>query len=178
LDAKKGELVPNDPSAGILKPGAGPRHLAFHPNGHFVYVINELNSTMTTFRFDGEQGKMTELQNLSTLPEGFSAKNSPAEVYIHPSGKFLYGSNRGHDSIVVYSIAEDGKLTLVQHQSSQGKAPRHFAIDPSGRFLYAENQETHNIVAFTIDEKTGQLAATGQSVEINSPSCLVFYPAQ
>ncbi len=176
FDPKNGTLKANEPAFATLKPGAGPRHLAFHPNGKFVYVINELNSTMTAFSFDEKKGELTELQTLSTLPEGFDGKNSTAEVYVHPNGKFVYGSNRGHDSIVVFAIGKDGKLSLVQRQSTLGKTPRHFGIHPNGKLLCAENQETQDMFTFEIDPSSGKLKPTGQKVELSSPTCVEFYP--
>ena len=176
LDSKSGTLTANEPAFAHLKPGSGPRHLAFHPNGKFVYVINELGSTMTVFSFDAKTGAMKELQTLSTLPDGFDGKNSTAEVYVHPSGKFVYGSNRGHDSIVVFATAKDGKLSLVQHQSTLGKTPRHFGIHPNGKLLCAENQDSNDMFTFEIDPDSGKLKPTGSKVELSSPTCVEFFP--
>jgi 6-phosphogluconolactonase len=177
LDAKRAALAPNDPPAAVLPPGSGPRHVAFHPNGKFVYVINELLCTVAAFRFDAARGTLSELQVVSTLPAGETVKPgySTAEVAVHPSGKFLYGSNRGHDSIVVFAIdAATGRLTPVEHQSTQGHTPRHFALDPSGTWLLAENQASDSVVVFRIDPRSGRLTPTGQTLAVPSPVCAVF----
>jgi 6-phosphogluconolactonase len=175
LDSKYAKLVPHDPPFASVAPGAGPRHLAFSPNGKFAYVINELNSSITTFAYEARRGVMTELQTVSTLPEKFPGNNSCAEIEVHPSGKFVYGSNRGHDSIAVFAAdRKSGKLTPVEHQSTQGKTPRHFAIDPTGRWLLAENQGSDSIVVFEIDPKTGGLNTTGRTITVGSPVCAVF----
>jgi len=176
-DAAAPILQANDPPSFSVKPGSGPRHLAFHPNGRFVYVISELGWVVTAFAYDGQRGQLKELQTVSTLPPGFSGDNLAAEVQVHPSGKFLYASNRGHDSIVVFAVDEkSGRLSYVEHQSSQGKTPRHFALDPSGHWLVAENQDSGNIVVFRVDTSTGRLTSTGRNVELASPVCLVFVP--
>jgi len=179
LDIERALLSANDPPSVTVAPGAGPRHLAFSPNGKFAYVINELNSTITAFSYDGRRGAMTELQTVSTLPDNFSGNSSCAEIEVHPSGKFVYGSNRGHDSIAVFAAdKKSGKLTFVEHQPTQGKTPRHFAIDPTGRWLLAENQGSDSVAVFEIEGKTGRLRATGQSVAVGSPVCAVFVPAR
>ncbi len=179
LDAANAKLTPNDPPFAMLAPGSGPRHLAFRPDGKFAYVINETLLTMTAFAWDGTRGELKEVQTISTLPGAKEKGFSTAEVYVHPSGKFVYGSNRGHDSIVVYASDEKtGKLTLVEHQSTQGRTPRHFAIHPSGNFLLAENQSTDNVVVFRIDPQTGKLTATGEKIEVGSPVCAVFVPVK
>ena len=175
FDAAKGTLAPNDPPFATVKPGSGPRHFAFHPQGKFAYVINEMSSTITAFSYDAEHGVLKELQTVTTLPKNFSGENSTAEVQVHPSGKFLYGSNRGHDSIAVFKIdGEKGILQPIQIQSTLGKEPRNFGIDPSGSFLLAANQNSGNIIVFRIDPKTGRLEATGNSTEVNSPVCVKF----
>ena len=179
LDPAQATLTPNDPPFAALAPGSGPRHLAFHPNGKFAYVISEMLCTMTAFQWDGSRGALKEFQTISTVPGQVQKGFSTAEVYVHPSGKFVYGSNRGHDSIVVYACEEKtGRLTLVEHQATQGKTPRHFALDPSGRFLLAENQDSGSIIVFRIDPKTGKLTPTGQKVEVGSPVCAVFVPVK
>ena len=179
LDPAKATLIANDPAFAAVKPGAGPRHLAFHPSGRFVFLINEMGSTITTFAYNAEKGALKEVQTISTLPEGFAGKTSCAEVQVHPSGNFVYGSNRGHDSIAIFSVDRaSGKLTSLGHQSTQGKTPRHFALDPSGRWLLAENQESGSVVVFRVDPKTGGLSATGQSVSVGSPVCAVFLPVK
>ena len=175
FDAAKGKLVPNDPAFVAMAPGAGPRHLAFHPNGRFAYVINEINSTVTVLSYDAAGGALKPIESVSTLPEGFRGKSTTAEVAVHPFGKFLYGSNRGHDSIVAFAIdAESGKLRLIGHEPTQGKTPRNFAIDVLGDFLVAANQDSDNVVVFRIDAQSGKLQATGQSIKVGSPVCVEF----
>ena len=179
LDADKATLTPNDPAFGTVAPGSGPRHIAFHPDGKFAYVINEMACTMTAFAWDSRRGALTEIQNISTLPGEVQKGFSTAEVYVHPNGKFVYGSNRGHHSIVVFACDEKtGKLTLVEHQPTQGKTPRHFGIDPKGKFLLAENQDSGSVVVFRIDAKTGKLTATGSTIEVGAPVCAVFVPVK
>ena len=184
FDAAKGTLAPKEPpSFWEIKAGSGPRHLAFHPKGPYLYVISEMACTMTVLGYGAAlETEYTELQTISTLPPGQELKPSfsTAEVEVHPSGKFLYGSNRGHDSIVVFAIDKvTGKLTHVENQSTQGKTPRHFAIDPSGRYLLAENQGSDTIVVFRIDQKTGRLSPTGQVVEgVGAPVCIKFVTAK
>jgi 6-phosphogluconolactonase len=178
LEQNLTKLAPNDPPSASVAPGAGPRHLAFSPGEKFVYVINEMGSSITTFAYDARRGAMKELQTISTLPENFSGNNSCAEIAAHPSGKFVFGSNRGHNSIAVFAAdKKSGQLTLVEHQSTQGKTPRHFAIDPTGGWLLAENQDSGSVVVFSVDKKTGRLKPTGQTLEIPAPVCAVFVPA-
>jgi 6-phosphogluconolactonase len=179
LDAGRRTLVANDPAFGETAPGAGPRHIAFHPNGKFAYVINELNCTMTTFAWDGVRGALTAIDAVSTLPVEQAKGHSTAEVQVHPNGKFVYGSNRGHDSISVFKVDDaTGKLTLVQNESTQGKTPRHFALDPTGAFLFAENQGSDSVVVFAVDAKSGQIKPTGQTVNVGAPVCAVFVPVK
>lgn len=176
VDAARGKFMPNGFAA--TKPAAGPRHFDFHPSGKFAYVINELDSTTTAFSYDKNAGKLTELQTLSTLPAGFKETSYCADLHVHPSGKFLYGSNRGHNSIVIFAIDPgSGKLTLVGHESTRGNWPRNFGIDPSGRFLLAANQNSDSIATFRIDESTGKLSPVGNVLELPAPVCLKFIPA-
>ncbi len=174
FDAQKGTLAPNDPPFAAVAAGAGPRHFAFHPNGRNAYVINEIHLTVTAFAYDAEHGVLKEIQTLSTIPAGTDTKGlSTAEVVVHPSGKFLYGSNRGHDTIAIFTIDQDtGKLTAVGHEPTGGKTPRNFAVDPTGTFLLAENQASGTIVVFRIDPKTGELDPTGDTIEVPSPVCV------
>jgi 6-phosphogluconolactonase len=175
FDASKGTLTPNDPPYASLDPGAGPRHLAFHPNGKFAYVVNELQSTITAFSYDPGRGVLEKLKTVSTLPKGFSGSNDTAEIRVHPNGKFLFASNRGHDSIAVFSVdSRTGALTLVDHYPTQGKTPRNFEIDPSGKLLFVANQGSDNIVVFRIDADNGRLTPTGQTLSVPSPVCLKF----
>jgi 6-phosphogluconolactonase len=171
FDSKKGSLI-NHASV-EMKSGAGPRHLTFHPNGRYAYVINELDSTMTTFSYDSNRGVLRPRQTVSTLPAGYSEANSCADLHVSPSGRFLYGSNRGHDSIVVYAInPRSGELALVEHVSTGGKTPRNFVIEPTGTFLLAANQKSDSVVTFRIDRQTGRLKPTGHASEIPTPVCL------
>ncbi|MEP6902673.1 MAG: beta-propeller fold lactonase family protein [Actinomycetota bacterium] len=180
FDAQKGKLKPNEAQAFYqTKPGAGPRHFSFHQNGKFAFLINELDTTITSLAYDEKSGTLKEIQTVPTLPVGVSgASNTCADIHVSPNGKFLYGSNRGHNSIVSYKIDEKtGKLEYIEHVSTGGKKPRNFAIDPAGKFLLAANQDSDNIVIFRIDEKTGKLQATGNSAEVPTPVCLKFIPA-
>lgn len=175
FDPEKATLIPNDPPAAPVPPGAGPRHLAFHPNGRWVYDINELNSTLSSFQYAARQGTLIPLETVATLPEGFSGRNACAEITVHPSGKFLYGSNRGDDSIALFSIdPKTGKPHFVTRESTRGKTPRHFALDSSGRWLLAENQDSNDIFVFRIDLGSGRLTPVGDRTEVGAPVCLVF----
>jgi 6-phosphogluconolactonase len=175
FDKSKGSLKPNNPPFAKLDAGAGPRHFALHPSGKFAYVVSEMASTVTAFSVDLKGGMLHRSQSISTLPDDFKGENDDAEVAVHPSGKFLYASNRGHDSIAVFAIdPTKGTLTPVEHASTQGKTPRNFAIDPTGTLLFAENQQSNNIVIFHIDEKTGKLTPTGKVLEVGQPVCIKF----
>ena len=175
LDIEKGTIAAGDPPFVKVKPGAGPRHFAFHPNGKYAYVINELDCTMTAFAYDSASGALKEIQTITTLPNGFNGSNACAEVCVHPSGKFLYGSNRGHDSIVVYRVdLSNGTLTFVEHETADIKVPRNFNIDPTGRFCLVANQGMDNVVVFRIDEKTGALEPKGYKISIAKPVCVRF----
>ncbi|MNJ49722.1 6-phosphogluconolactonase [compost metagenome] len=152
---------------------AGPRHLAFHPNGKWLYSINEVNSSLTLYTFDAEAGTLSVVDSVPTLPEGFKGENTTAEVAISRDGKYLYGSNRGHDSIVVFAIDQtSGKLSLVQHISSEGGHPRHFALTPAGDYLIAANRDSDNLAVFRIDTATGKLDFTGHTAQISKPVCV------
>lgn len=178
FDAAKSAIVP-DPKASIrVTPGAGPRHIALHPRQDFMYAINELNSTISAFAQNPADGSLQSLQSISTLPADFKGQSTTAEIVIHPGGKFLYGSNRGHDSIAAFSIAPDGHLSLVSHTPTGGKTPRNIALDPAGRWLLASNQDTNDIFVFKVDQETGKLAPTGQRVELSMPVCVVFAGAR
>jgi 6-phosphogluconolactonase len=179
FDAQKGTLKPNYPAYAVVSSGAGPRHFAFHPNGKFGYVINEMLSTITVFSFEPASGTLEVLQTLSTLPQGFTGQSSAAEVEVHPSGKFLYGSNRGHDSIAVFAInPRKGTLMPAGYAPTLGKEPRSFAIDPTGAYLFAANQNSDSIVQFRIDPNNGRLTPTGQVLEVSSPVCVTFVATQ
>jgi 6-phosphogluconolactonase len=178
FDAAKGSLKEKKTASGEVPPGAGPRHFVFHPNGKFVYALNEMGGSITQFSFNGKTGALQSLKTVSSLPTDFKGKNDSAEIEVHPSGKFLYASNRGPDNIAVFAIdGAKGSLTLVEDISTKGKTPRNFAIDPSGRYLFAANQESNNVVVFRIDPSSGRLTPTGQVLEVPSPVCVRFVTA-
>ena len=179
FDAGKGTLAPNNPPFAKVNPGAGPRHFVFHTSGKFGYVINEMQSTVTVFSYDPASGALHVLQTISTLPKDFEGESTTAEVQVHPSGKFLYGSNRGHDSIAVFAInTRKGTLTPAGDVPTLGKEPRSFAIDPTGTFLFAANQKSDNIVEFRIDPANGRLIPTGKVLEVPTPVCVAFVAIQ
>jgi len=175
FDAEHGKLTPNNPPFAKVEPGAGPRHLAWHPSGSFAYVITEMGNTIDVFAYDAEKGTLRELQSVSTLPADFQGTSYCAEVVAHPLGKFVYGSNRGHDSLAIFVVdQESGKLTPAGHQSTLGKNPRNFAIDPTGKFLLAANQDSDSIAVFRIDPQTGALEPVGEPISIPKPVCVRF----
>jgi 6-phosphogluconolactonase len=175
FDSATGKLAPNDPPFAKVDPGAGPRHFALSPAGKFAYVVDEMGRTVTVFSNDAAAGKLEKLQTISTLPKDFTDRNDDAEIAVHPSGRFLYASNRGHDSVAVFTIDPGkGTLTLVQFASTEGKEPRGMAIGPTGKLLFAANQKSDNIVVFRIDQKTGRLTPTGQVLEVPTPVSLTF----
>lgn len=177
FDAERGKLKPNDPPWAGVEAGAGPRHFAFHPDGKHAYVINELNSTIGAFRYDAAKGALEWIETVKTIPGGFTGSNSCADVHVAPSGKYVYGSNRGHNSIARFKIDLDtGKLTALGHVPTQGRTPRNFAIDPTGTFLLAANQNTNTVVVFRIDQTSGELLATGNGVQVPSPVCIQMVP--
>ncbi|HYA78910.1 MAG TPA: lactonase family protein, partial [Candidatus Nitrosopolaris sp.] len=162
-----------------LKTGSGPRHIAFNPDARHAYVINEMGGTLIAFDYDREHGALKEIQTVSTLPEDFHGINTAAEVAVHPSGKFVYASNRGDDSIVAFVVdAQNGRLDFVERQSTRGKVPRGFAIDPTGQYLIAANQNSDNVVFFRINAQTGRLTWTGQTLEVGKPVCVAFVPLE
>jgi 6-phosphogluconolactonase len=174
-DADKGTLAKNDPPSVALPDRSGPRHFAFHPSGRYAYVINEMANTVTAMSYDAERGILKPVQTVTTLPEGFKGQSWTAEVQVHPSGKFLYGSNRGHNSIAVFLIDEkSGELTPAGHATDGIKVPRNFGIDPTGKYLLVANQDGDSILVFSIDPKTGALKATGAKVEVAKPVCVKF----
>jgi 6-phosphogluconolactonase len=173
VDWEHGKLVPNDPPFAKCEPGSGPRHFAFHPDGKHAYVIEEISCTVTAFAYDAEAGTLKSLQRISALPKDFKGTSTAADIHVHPSGRFLYGSNRGHDSIAGFAI--DGKTSELRplgHTPTQGKNPRNFAIDASGTFLLAANQDGNNIVSFRINQETGELTPTGQVCQVSMPVCV------
>ena len=175
FNSRTGSLLANTQPYVSVKPGAGPRHFTIHPNQRWAYVISELDSTLTAFHYDATSGGLREFQNTPTLPFSFTGKSYPADIHISPSGRFLYGSNRGHDSIAVFAINEErGFLSPVQWISTKGSWPRNFGIDPSGKFLLVANQKSDNIFSFTINDLDGTLTPTGNRVDIPSPVCIQF----
>lgn len=176
LDPETALLEPN--GHGTVAPGAGPRHIAFHPSGKFAYSINELKSTITAFTWDSTKGSLSEIRSVSTLPPDFTDPNTTAEVKVHPGGKFLYGSNRGHDSIAAFTIdPERGTLRFVEWENIRGKAPRNFNIDPSGKWLLAAGQDSDSVAVFRIDPATGALEFSGHEIKVPRPVCVVFLPS-
>ena len=179
FNATTGSLTANNPPYAKVDPGAGPRHLAFHPNGRFAYAVDELHSTIIALAYDPSRGTLRKLATVSTRPKGFTGSNYPAEIQVHPNGNFLFASNRGHDSIAVFSIDSDtGTLTLVDYFPTQGKTPRTFAIDPTGKLLFVANQDTNNIVVFHIDSTNGRLTPTDRTLSVPAPVCLKFMPSE
>jgi 6-phosphogluconolactonase (cycloisomerase 2 family) len=172
-----GRLLQVEAKAPPSREGAGPRHVAFHPSNAYAYVVNELDSTVTAYRFDAGSGGLKPFQILTTLPDTFVANSRAGEIAVSPNGRFLYTSNRGHDSVAIFSIDQaNGRLAHVGWEESQGKTPRFFAFDPAGRFLYVANEESDTIVAFRADAATGKLSAAGGVVHTGSPVCIVFAP--
>lgn len=175
FDATTGKLEANDPADVSVAPGAGPRHFAFHPTGKYAYVINEISNTITAMSYDAKTGKLAEIQTITTLPEGFKGTSYTAEVVVHPTGKFVYGSNRRHDSIAIFQVDEaTGKLTAAGHQGKNVKEPRNFAIDPTGAWCLVGNQNGGTVEVFKIDGKTGALTLTGEHAHIAAPVCVRF----
>jgi len=171
VDVQAGKLIRNGETE--LQPGVGPRHLAFHPSGAYAYVINELTSTITAFTYDSGEGKLTAFQSISTLPDGFAGESWCAEIAVSADGQFVYGSNRGHDSIVVLAVNEStGELSLVEHTATLGGHPRHFALTPSGRHMLVANRDGNNIVVFAVDKEKGTLHYTGNQAELSKPVCV------
>jgi 6-phosphogluconolactonase len=174
-DAEQGKLTANEPAFASVKPGAGPRHMAFRPDGRFAYVINELDSTITAFAYDAEAGSLRELQTVSTLPPSFDGSNTTAEIAVHPSGKYVYGSNRGHDSVVLFEIDEDkGTLSYVEAQSTGGKTPRNFELNRQGDHLIIANQNTNTLLVCRVDSSNGRLTHLGPLVDAPTPVCVKF----
>jgi 6-phosphogluconolactonase len=175
LDGSTGKLAANDPAFARTRPGAGPRHLAFHPAKPWAYLCDELDSTVTAFAWNSERGELKAFQVIPSLPVTYIGNNSTAEIQVAPSGNFVYVSNRGHNSIVTYSVdPANGMLAPVGWEPTQGRTPRFFGLDPTGGLLYAANLDSDNIVAFRVDQATGKLTPTGRVVETGSPSCIIF----
>jgi len=175
FDSKTGQLTPNDPPFTKVSGGMGPRHLAFHPNGKWVYGIAELANEVMAFRWDADKGTLTQFQSVKTLAEGFTEPSTAAEIAVRADGRFLYASNRGEDSIVVYAIdATTGELTLKQRTPSRGKVPRYFTFDPTNQWFIVSNQEGGNVAVFSVDAKTGALTPKGEPVPLPKPMAVVF----
>ncbi len=175
FDAEKGKLLPADQPFAKVKPGLGPRHIAFHPNGKIIYVICEMGNVVLVFDYDPEKGRLRQKQSIPTIPSDFKGKTKAAELQASSDGRFLYASNRGADTLVVYAIhPQNGELSLVQTQPALGKFPRHFIIDPTGKYLIAANKNSDNIVVFSINQETGKLAPTGETLDIPAPVCVTF----
>ena len=171
VDAGKGTLTQH--SVAKPAPASGPRHFSFHPNYKFAFGLNEMSKTVSAFKWDESAGKLTDIQTISTVPDGYK-EGSCAEILVHPNGKFVYASNRGHDSIAAFSIASDGKLTSLGTTPTEGKTPRNFRIDPTGGWLIAANQDSGNLVVFRIDKASGKLTSTGEQAKIPFPVCVKF----
>ncbi len=174
FDPKKGTLTPNDPPAVSLPPGDGPRHFAFHPNGRWLYSVQEEASTVARFDYDAAAGRLTARQTVSTLPAGFAGSNFCSEILVSADGRFVYVGNRLHDSVGILAVGPGGELKFVGEEWTRGDYPRSFAFDPTGRFLYCCNQRADHVTAFRVDRKTGGLAFTGQYTPVGNPSCVVF----
>jgi 6-phosphogluconolactonase len=175
FDPNRGGMATDDPAITKIAPGSGPRHVAFRPDGRFLYVLNEMASSVVAFRYDATKGTNEEMQTLSTLPADFKGNSSGAEIFVHRSGNYLYASNRGHDSIAIFRIdLTSGKLTPVGHAATRGKTPRGFGIDPTGTWLFAGNQDSDNMSLFRIDLKTGNLNPVGDPIDVFSPVSVVF----
>jgi 6-phosphogluconolactonase len=175
LNVQTGQLTSGNPVFTATTPGSGPRHFTFHPNGKFAYVIQEMGSTITGFTY--KNGALSSFQTVKTLPDDYTGRKWSADIHISPDGRFLYGSNRAHESLAIFSIHQKtGQLTLVGHQSVNGKTPRNFVIDPTGNFVLVANQDSDNITIFRRDKQTGKLTATGKEIMVSMPVCLKFTP--
>lgn len=177
FDAEHGTLTPGDPAFTPLKPGAGPRHMVFRPDGRFAYVVNELDSTISSFSYDAEHGRLQPLETVSTLPPYFDGQNTAGEIGMHPSGKWLYVSNRGNETVVLFEIdREHGTLAYVEEQNTGGKKPRHFGIQPSAKHLVIANQNSDTLLVCRVDDGNGRLKPSGVFAAAPSPACAIFLP--
>ena len=174
FDDQKGTLTANDPPAVSLPPGDGPRHFDYHPNGRWFYSIQEEGSTVVSFDYDAQAGKLTLRQTISTLPRGFAGSNFCSEILVSADGKFVYAGNRLHDSIGIFAVGADGTLKYVGEEWTRGNYPRSFNFDPTGRFLFCCNQRSDNIAVFRVDNKSGGLSFTGHYAPVGNPSMIVF----
>jgi 6-phosphogluconolactonase len=177
FNAAQGKLTPHTPPFATVKPGSGPRHMVFRPDARFAYVVNELTSTITVFSYNAAAGTLSERQAVSTLPEHFDGANTTAEIDVHPSGKWLYVSNRGHNSVALFAIdRENGTLTWVEEQGTGGNTPRHFGIEPSAKYLAIGNQNSDTVLVCRIDAANGRLKPSGVFASVPSPACVKFLP--
>lgn len=178
LNAETGEMKSLTENNGVTPPGGGPRHFAFHPNGKYGYACNELTMAVTAFNYDAQTGALKAIETVSTLPEGVDPTgSSTAETVVHPSGKFVYVSNRKHDSIATFTVDQaTGKLTFVEAAPSVVSIPRNFNVDPTGKWLIAGGQDSHDLAIFAIDQESGKLTPTGERHEVGSPVCIKFMP--
>lgn len=177
FDADSGILEPAETAFVALEPGAGPRHLVLHPSGAFLYTVNELHSTVTALRYDAATGALEPIQTVTTLPAGFEGRSTTAEIALSPQGRFLYASNRGHDSLAAFAVSRDsGRLTPLGQVSTGGRKPRHFSIDATGQWLLAANQDSDNVIVFRRDGESGRLQATGTAVSVPTPVCVLPAP--
>ena len=176
LNTATGQLLPNDPPWVATAPGAGPRHFDFHPNGEYVFLLNEMGNTLTSYSYDSTSGALEEVQTESTLPADWDGSSHTADVHVHPNGRFVYASNRGHDSLAIFEIdADTGKMTHVDTPSTRGNNPRNFAIDTTGRWILVAHQDSDNIVVFALDESTGKLTYSGNETKVSMAVCIKFY---
>lgn len=173
IHPESGAVEPSQPGFAAANPGVGPRHLAFDPAHKYVYVVNEMGSSVTRYRYGAAQPTLTKMDTVSSLPADFHGKSTAAEIDVSRDGRFVYASNRGHDSIAVFEVEQDGALKLVQNAASGGKTPRSFALDGSGRWLLAANQDGDNITVFGVDAQTGRLTPSGKATPISSPVCVL-----
>ena len=177
FSAPAGTLAPHDPGTVAASPGAGPRHIRFHPNGKWAYVINELNNTINALKYDAATGDLTPMDNVSTLPDGAMEENITGELVVHPNGRFLYGSNRGHDSIAEFAIDQTtGRLNSLGHCPAGGRTPRNFNIDPSGQLLLSANLDSDTVTVLRIDPVSGKLSPTAHGIKVLQPYCIEFFP--
>jgi 6-phosphogluconolactonase len=175
LDGENGRLEPADPAEVVMPPASGPRHFVFHPNGRFLYLANELDSTVTTCEWDGQAGRLRPFQKLTTLPGGYEGVNDVADIHLHPSGRYLYVSNRGNDSLAVFGVdAHSGLLDPLGHTLSGGLTPRGFEVDPLGEFILVANQNSNNVVTLRVDPHSGLLHPTEYNISLPQPVCVIF----
>jgi 6-phosphogluconolactonase len=175
IDKESGQLIPNQAAPWAeMPPGSGPRHLDFHPNGRWIYVVNELNSTVTRLEFNRKTGEVAVNESVTTLPDGWDGRNSCADIHVHPSGKFLFASNRGHNSIAIFSIGNDGHIKPSGQEPVRGETPRNFCLDPKGKRMFVANQRSGNITIFDIDQDSGELTFTEKGLKIDQPVCIKF----